>query len=68
MAKVIATYLVKLTVRSDSVEDFGLTNDEVGDAVAESLVEAITAKTLEEGGEAELEIEVNATTVERTDN
>jgi hypothetical protein len=65
-SKIIAVYNVKLTVRSDVTGDTGLTNDDVGEALANALAEEISG--LVEGGLDEEQLQVNATSVERTDD
>lgn len=68
MDPIIAVYSVKLTVRSSSIDNVGLTNDQVGQAIADGLVEAIARQEHDADGAAEVTIDVNATSVERTDS
>lgn len=68
MDPIVAVYNIKLTVRSADLPSIGLTNEEVGEAVANGLSEAITEQVHVGDGEAELSLEINATTVERVDD
>lgn len=63
MDPIIGVFLIKLTARAESgekLEPARLTNDEAGDAAAAGLQERLR--------EIGIEAEVNATSVERTDD
>lgn len=64
MDPVIAVYNVKLTVRSSAIAAVGLTNDEVGTALVESLTDAVLEQI--EGADEDT-VSVKATSIERVD-
>lgn len=66
MKKQLAVYNLKLTVRSDEIPGVGLTNDEIGEAAAEAVAEAIAQQFA--NVEDPDELEVNVTSIERTDD